>query len=99
MPDRKTLALPEPFNVLWEEMRDMRKDVQRLAPLLDLLDTPETSEELGPGAIAALIVQIETRQRRLAAHLMDLMDTIATIQSDLAAVRTQLEAPVDPTVD
>ena len=99
MPDRKTLVLPEPFNVLWEEMRDMRKDVQRLAPLLDLLDTPETSEELGPGAIATLIVEIDTRQRRLATHMMDLTDSIATIQSDLAAVRALLEAPADSPPD
>ena len=99
MPDRKTLVLPEPFNVLWEEMRAMRKDVQRLAPLLDLLDTAETAEELGPGAIAALIVEIDTRQRRLDTHLTDLTDSITTMQSDLAAVRALLAAPLEPTTD
>ena len=96
MPEQKTLVPPEPINALWQEMRDMRKEIQRLEPLLDLLDTPETSEELGPGAIATLILEIDSRQRRVETHVMDLMDSIATIQTDLASVRALLEAPAEP---
>ena len=96
MTHRKTLALPEPFNVLWEEMRNLRRDVQRLTPVLDLLDTPETSEELGPGAIASLILEIDSRQRHLEMQMMDMSDSIATIQTDLAALRALLEAPAEP---
>lgn len=99
MPDRKTLALPEPFNVLWEEMRDLRRDVQRLTPVLDLLDTPETSEELGPGAIASLILEIDSRQRHLEAQMMDMSDGITAMRADLAALRAILEAPAEGAAD
>ena len=99
MTDRKTLALPEPFDVLWAEMRDLRRDVQRLTPVLDLLDTPETSEELGPGAIASLIVEIDSRQRRLETQMMDISDSINATRADLAALRAILEAPAEGAAD
>lgn len=99
MTDRKTLVPPEPFDVLWEELRDLRRDVQRLTPVLDLLDTPETSEELGPGAIASLIVEIDSRQRRLETEMMDMSDSITAIRADLAALRAILEAPAEGAAD
>lgn len=96
MPEQKTLVPPEPINALWQEMRDMRKEIQRLEPLLDLLDTPETSEELGPGAIATVILEIDSRQRRLETQMMEMSDSINATRADLAALRALLEAPAEP---
>lgn len=68
----KRTGLPTPDEVLWNEMRAARKDVQILHPLLDLISAPEGASGTAAVRLIALLVSMKEQMDRIEAQVQEL---------------------------
>lgn len=81
------LDLPEPEQILLNEVQDAHKSVKRLLPLLDLLDRPEGQEEDLGGRLMAILGDTRDQVQILGGRLEALMEPNSAVMSELSRLR------------
>lgn len=81
------LDLPEPEQILLNEVQDAHKSVKRLLPLLDLLDRPESHEEDLGGRLIAILADTREQVQILGARLEALMEPNSAVMAELSRLR------------
>lgn len=81
------LDLPEPEQILLNEVQDAHKSVKRLLPLLDLLDRPEGHEEDLGGRLMAILADTREQLQILGARLEALMEPNSAVMAELSRMR------------
>lgn len=81
------LDLPEPEQILLNEVQDAHKSVKRLLPLLDLLDCPEGQEEDLGGRLMAILADTRDQVQILGARLEALMEPNSVVMAELSRLR------------
>lgn len=81
------LDLPEPEQILLNELQDAHRSVKRLLPLLDLLDPPEShAEDLG-GRLMAILADTREQVQILGGRLEALMKPNSAVMAELSRLR------------